>query len=293
MIRIDINGKKYKVKNEWKEISFSEYLEIKKTFNEKAPDKLKELYDSKEEDLENVEVSDEDRKEFITFYALFISKFTNCKVSEIRRLSLNVKSGVGMIDLYHTLLRFIYLPKPDEIKVKDSFVFKGQLYSIPETYKRPDGVEILMQHETVESIVECFNFNKKFAESPITNPDYLKYLAATIYRPIQKRMFGLSKEISPYDEHEMLERSKTFESLDMDSIWSSYFFFLYSKQSLDKDSRFYTSRQKESQDLLSIRNISTSSVGTFLLTALLRIMSLRQRVLMRLIALRKRISTIF
>lgn len=237
MLIIEIGNKQYEVPQEWRDITLKKYCDSVSLL-QLMPKKLHAITFGSAEERAAVEVSDEDSLLFAAFYKKWVSFFCEIPETITGQLPVEAPDGVGVINLYLILTKFMIAPADGEVVESAVFDFNGKTYTMPEGANMLNGGGQPMAKESFDAFYEGVELKRIQSEIKNGNAHIMPLLTAIIYRPaIAKRnWFGKIKgyEIEPYDSSKTALRAKDFESLPMDKAWGAYFFFIRSKLLLFK-----------------------------------------------------------
>lgn len=205
-----INGKEYNLPASYKDVTLGKFKAIQDfLYSDNYKDKTEQVVSGKVEDEE----------EMLNYFLEVINYITDIPTKELKQVR-----------------RFT---KGDEVGIEDLFYFMSFLYAVPEM-DLPEPAERLGNYyfidkiDLTQAILKDLNFvDYTEANSVIRAMNaledgkykYLNLLMAIMYRPKIKGGWFSSDKIEEYNYDTVMERSKEFDSLDMDTVWNCLFFF--------------------------------------------------------------------
>lgn len=229
MLIIEIE-KEYQVPQEWADVTMEKYIKSIPILKS-MPTKLYTLFFGKEEEKKEVEgtINQEDNLEFANFYKKWVSYWAEIPEDIIGQLPIESEHGIGVINLYTMLLKFMYMPTEKECPAIERIIYKGYSYMTPKAE---------MADASFDEFYEGVELKRIQGELKKDNSEILPLLTAIIYRPAKvkyrhffDKLMGTKKEyyIEPYDSVKVKARAEEFKHLTMDKVWGAYFFFIQSK----------------------------------------------------------------
>ncbi len=240
MINFDYNGKVYKGRDQWSEITLADYLSLVRLA---IPDKLRAYYISlgklNEENPESVaafeaSLADITEREWVKEFPLFYGKVI-ALLSDIPVESLHYTTRSEIYDRFfrHFIMTACYdipMMQADGKLIEymgeemSSFEFEGETYYFPPSL-RLLGEVVPMYDE--EAVTFCEAADIELSMRSLADEGVEKFaLVAAIY---------CRKKGEKYDEAVALERGERFKNLPMNVIWSLFFYIEKLTLSFTKD----------------------------------------------------------
>lgn len=202
MLNFQINNNTYYLPSSLKDITLKKFKEVSIFMEKDIP---------KEE------------RAIITYYMEFISIFIDCHISDLKKVEITVKEGFGIVELFNYLNEFLSIPDFDNFTPVSEFNLNGINYvyvdSNLDTLKTVTPLEEMTFEMYEDATTVLQNFDKLKSEKE----DSLSLLAAILFRPKKKR-FYVFNSIEQYNSVNVKLRASAFQSLDMHTIYSAYFF---------------------------------------------------------------------
>jgi hypothetical protein len=230
MLVISIDNKDYECPQEWSDVTLKQYCDSIAVFNT-MPKKLNTLIFGSDEEKEKIEVNEDDVQDFASFYKRWVAFWCEIPEGVVGKLPVEIEDGIGVINLYNILLKFMITPSGSSLPVKDFIIYKNGLYMLPESQKKLNGESQPMYKSSFDEFYEAAEIKRVAGELKDGNSNVLPLLVAILYRPAKAIRKGFFKkivgyEIEAYDSDKVKKRATLFEEMPMDLVWGAYFFFL-------------------------------------------------------------------
>lgn len=230
MLVIEINNKEYQCPQTWVDITLKQYCDSVDVLNS-MPKGLHTITFGKQEDVEKINITTEDSLEFASFYKKWVAFWCQVPESVIGQLPVEVEGGIGVINLYNMLTKFMVLPNGNECPQLETIEYEGAQYMIPESLKQLNGETQPMHKASFDEFYEAAELKRIQGEIKNGNAKILPLLTAIMYRPaipIRKGLFRkvTGYKIEEYDSGKVEKRAGHFCNLSMDKVWGAYFFFI-------------------------------------------------------------------
>lgn len=238
MLNIKIESKRYSIPSQWSDITFNEYKKINDISKEMPSCLTKEV--TKEE---QVEVFEKNEFEIIRFYGRYLSVISGIEEEVIKSIQLlKDDNGIGLIELYGVVCKFLYMP--EGIDALHSFSFKEK------KYKCADIDFTAMGEKTYIKNISFGEYEEAYAARYLTQKvsggdiDFMPLLVASLFREAN----GLFKlKAKKYSEKEAKDNAELFKELTMDKIWGCYFFLNILKQKYLESLRSYSLEESQAE----------------------------------------------
>lgn len=255
MLVIEIDNREYECPQSWADVTLRRYCDSVEVLNS-MPKKLHTFTFGKQEDREKIEITNDDSLTFASFYKKWVAFWCDIPEAIVSRLPLESEDGIGVINLYNELLKFMVMPKQGECKPLEVMEYKGVKYMMPESIKMLNGETQPMSGASFDEFCEGVELKGVQSEIKSGNAKVLPLLTAIIYRPaITIRKGFLRKivgyKIESYDSARVKERASFFSELPMDKVWGAYFFFIQSRLLLLKNT-LQSSREEVARQAMSV-----------------------------------------
>lgn len=220
MIHFEILGKRYKLKNEWKDIVLREVIELAKI---QPPDILVKI--AMGEATEADVTYEHEVIEFPKFYKSFLGILSDADINEMSNMEAEMLFKSYLIKISAGVLN---PPINGEVPECKSIWIDGAEYVFPDS-ENILGMDFPIAKESTEMMVDTSSLY--VASRGLSNGkfQYLSNIMSILMRP--KVLNDKNEwEIEPYDDKKCLERANLFLDVQMDKIWG-VFFYLYKSTS--------------------------------------------------------------
>lgn len=222
MINISIDGKKYKLRTEDKDVTLMSFIDFSIMVSSNIPEVLKLYYTqiSKSEDPSNeIDLTD---YEFVVFYEKVFGFFLTEKLVTTQRLNLDNLLAIYYGQLQHFVLKALFAGTYSNNPVSE-FTLKGTKYKLPKRYMQNsvigeygEIVDAIGTNSNLQSYYEGIALNKEFGKIENGNIKAYPYILAIMYQPDGER---------EYNQTQVNERAILFCELTMDIVFGIDFFF--------------------------------------------------------------------
>lgn len=255
MLVIEIENLDYYCPQNWVDVTLRQYCDSVNVLNS-MPKKLYTITFGKQEDVDKLEITTEDELEFASFYKKWVAFWCGVPENIIGKLPVEVEDGIGVINLYNMLTKFMVMPTEKECPIIQNIEYNGIVYMLPESQKNLNGELHPMVNATFDEFYEGAELKRVQQDLKDGNAKILPLLTAIIYRPAKAIRKGLFRkvvgyEIEPYDSSKVKDRAGLFAHLPMDKVWGAYFFFIQSRLTLLKNT-LNSSKGEAEKHLMSL-----------------------------------------
>lgn len=226
MRKVFISDYVFNLKSEWKDLSLSDFVSLCRI---KMPEKLVELYKNTGSEEKYNQIS-----ETITYedqVKLFPEYFGKCLavLSDIPEKIIDIIDWEQRTELFNQyMFPFAFSTVTDvplvfnngktevfEPKEVESVDYKGNVYYFPKSLKLKD-LDIPLSDEPVITFAEASSIITTWQKLSEFGAEWAAYIPALYLR----------KEGEEYNEKELPSKARHFEGLDMESVWSLFFYIL-------------------------------------------------------------------
>lgn len=255
MLIIEIDNIEYECPQSWADVTLKHYCDSVEVLNS-MPKKLYTITFGKQEDVEKLDITSEDELTFASFYKKWVAFWCQVPESIIGKLPVQVEDGIGVINLYNMLTKFMVMPNENECPISEQIEYNGVKYMMPDSQKKLNGEIQPMVNATFDEFYEGAELKRVQQDLKDGNAKILPLLTAIIYRPAKAIRKGLFRkvvgyEIEAYDSSKVKERAGLFAHLPMDKVWGAYFFFIRSRLTLLKNT-LNSSKEEVEKHLTSL-----------------------------------------
>lgn len=232
MINVDINGQKFKVIEQWSEMTIDQAVQIYKACDA-IPDKLNDIYKSMTDKsllADAMEQTDDDDvvKHFPTFYGNIIKLLSDIPEEIIDRISWSERTSFYNLYVEKFIIGLLYHPydyKADGIK---SFAHQGKIYFLPAT-KTVIGDERTFADATAIEFAESADLELHSRSMAGGKYEVAANIISILCRP----------DGEVYNEDTSLKRAESFRQLPMSVFWEVFFCLDLRLKNFRKDSLIY------------------------------------------------------
>jgi len=244
-MRFEIEGKKYTVKERWREVSIREMANAFEVLSLQPP-AIKKLITSPESD--KVDVSEE---LLIKFYIDWVACFSDIPKEILSsKIIIDQPGTVSLTYLANLCLKF--LGEPQKIGQINSFKFNSVRYKLIPSFTTLSGVNRLLNGATFGDWV---NLNALMTAFDGLNKG--KYIALANVSAVL-----FSDDFNDTRKETIQKRAETFMDLDCETAYAGYFFF---EKHINKLQRFLkTSSAEEVQKIMGLEGLTAKYQGNFI-----------------------------
>lgn len=244
MYLLDIEGKEYRLRQHWSEITLADSIAIYQAIKE-MPDKLRELYllTSQNKPTDKIKLEMEDtKKHFPLFYGKIIKLLSDIPQEIIDRTDWISRTTVYNyenkgISCKSVVFGLLHFPFDYEFTGRKTFTHEGTEYHLPASKQIGNDIRP-MANETAITFTEMADLEIFSEQLQGGKFEAMANIISILCRPEKEK----------YNENVSLQRVESFKALPMDIVWDVFFssiqYILGSKKSIPTFSKAGTYKGK-------------------------------------------------
>ena len=233
MVRVTVEGHDYSLRNEWGDITLSQYLAIAVI---PLPVKLRRKWDSLMEGTDDYDKVKDTYRDVIKNYPLYYGKvigvLSDIPEKVIERIEWSVREQLFNDYLWYIAMSAISqvpLDKREKVEYYDpigaaAFTFKGETYYLPESLQY-GGQKTPLAEERIVTFAEAADIEIALHDIAEKGIDGLAQLCAVYLR----------KKGEAHSDELVLQRMEMFKELPMTAVWEVFFCIMRLMRLLGED----------------------------------------------------------
>lgn len=210
MIKAEILGKEYSIRNDWKDNTI------------KQMSKAQTYIDNMPKWLDNYIYSDSDEpvseSKLLAFQIDWIELFSDIPREYLEsEISVNAVNEISLVEIFGMVSKFLGEPSQDEIGDSKTIKLGKKEYTLINSVKTAGGIDKMLGGATFKHFAESQALSSLFQKKSYRKWEYLSRITAILFRETDDEQ---------YDEELIDMRSKAFENLTVSEAYKGYFFLL-------------------------------------------------------------------